>query len=406
LIAGTEPATSSVGDRGEAIRNPWLAFARLRRHAPAFLRALAIVQARPRQGLRPRRQEVPLHQVRRIDLHTAVSIARVPAVARALFAPHLASPTDTSRPIDVGHVEETMDIAANRTLAVLVIAALRRVKALLITLQREVERERASETQTPLASRWRARKAFLVDFNSRISSALRHPPFVLLRRAEITSAGLTAIAADPRYAHAWSCGWRALRDGVESERRHERLWMSPTWQIYERWCFVRLSEQVRSILPQWTWRREAQRRGALSRLIGTSPTRTHVVELWLQHTFRSREGPIDGPWSISRQREPDIVLVARDPQSTRFIVLDAKYRQSRDNVLDAMSSAHIYQDSLRVANTRPLASLLLVPSGGGAKWLESPAFQQEHRVGIHPFSADEGTVLPAVVRELLVSCSV
>jgi hypothetical protein len=89
--------------------------------------------------------------------------------------------------------------------------------------------------------------------------------------------------------------------------------------------------------------------------------------------------------------------VGSDGGDPRFVVFDAKYRASRANVLDAMSSAHIYQDSLRIGSRRPEASFLLVPCGGGAPWLEDAAFQAEHRVGVLPFCLDVATALPAVV---------
>jgi hypothetical protein len=81
-------------------------------------------------------------------------------------------------------------------------------------------------------------------------------------------------------------------------------------------------------------------------------------------------------------------------------VLDAKYRTSRVNVLDAMESAHIYQDALRMSDRRPAGSLLLVPRGGGAPWLEDVAFQAEHRVGVHALSPIGDNHLPALVRHL------
>ena len=47
-----------------------------------------------------------------------------------------------------------------------------------------------------------------------------------------------------------------------------------------------------------------------------------------------------------------------------------------------MSSAHIYNDSLRWRERRPSASLLMVPAGGGAPWLEEEAFHGREGVGV------------------------
>ncbi len=104
-------------------------------------------------------------------------------------------------------------------------------------------------------------------------------------------------------------------------------------------------------------------------------------------------------WSVSRERVPDLVFTIESSDGVRFVVLDAKYRTSRLNVLDAMASAHIYQDSLRIGSRRPEASLLLIPSGGGAPWLEDPAFQADNRVGVHVLSADDAGALPAHLKQ-------
>ena len=106
-------------------------------------------------------------------------------------------------------------------------------------------------------------------------------------------------------------------------------------------------------------------------------------------------------WSISRERIPDMVLTVTADFGTRFVVLDAKYRASRPNVLDAMESAHIYQDSLRIGARRPDASLLIIPANGGAEWLEDPAFHDVHRVGVHVLSPDAERTLPPVVGRVL-----
>jgi hypothetical protein len=86
-----------------------------------------------------------------------------------------------------------------------------------------------------------------------LATVLRRFPFPQVRRPEITAAGLTAIAADPIYSRAWGRGWRALRDGVETEMSTERLWVSPSWEIYERWCFLRLGKLLAFSTPSWQW---------------------------------------------------------------------------------------------------------------------------------------------------------
>jgi hypothetical protein len=236
----------------------------------------------------------------------------------------------------------------------------------------------------------------LEDVTTQLTVVLRQSPFSLVQRAEITAAGLTAIAADPTYSRAWGRGWRALRHGVELSTSTERLWVSPSWEIYERWCFVRLGKLLAAAMPAWKWHRLADPH----RWVGSWDDRR--AELRLQPTFRSHPREIEKTWwSISKERVPDLVLTVEHAGGIRFIVLDAKYRASKSNVLDAMESAHIYQDSLRIGSRRPEASLLVIPSAGGASWLEEPAFHAEHRVGVHPLSADSDAALPMLVTRAL-----
>ena len=111
-----------------------------------------------------------------------------------------------------------------------------------------------------------------------------------------------------------------------------------------------------------------------------------------------REGRL--PFQSGTRISPDLLLTVERGGVTRFIVLDAKYRTSRFAVLDAMASAHIYQDSLRIGTSRPDAALLLVPSGGGAVWLEDELVQDQHRVGVVPLAPGGVRLLPRLVRRL------
>ena len=107
-------------------------------------------------------------------------------------------------------------------------------------------------------------------------------------------------------------------------------------------------------------------------------------------------------WSVSKERVPDLLFTIESSEGTCFVVLDAKYRTSRSNVLDAMASAHIYQDSLRIGSRRPEGSMLLIPSGGGAHWLEDPQFQSKHRVGVHVLSPRSASALPMLLTQSLI----
>jgi hypothetical protein len=398
LVIGTEPATRQIGELG-ANQDPWLEFARFRRYLPQFLSAMEAVRARPRRSLRVRRASVAWRRVRRVDNRTTTALAASPAAALLLGDVEAQGVLPADATLDVPQSEETLDSAANRAMLTLAIGLLRRGRNLHERLQTAVGRESASETTTALASRWPIRSQCLMDLAVKIKAVLRKAPFTEVLRPEITAAGLTAVAADPAYSRAWNRGWHALRHGVDAPSTSESIWMSPSWQIYERWCFLRLGRACSSASRTWQWSLDSSG----MKWNGVSGGSRALLEF--QPVFRSRGSRAERDaerWSVSRYRVPDLLLsISGEGRDPRFVVFDAKYRSSRANVLDAMASAHIYQDSLRIGTRRPEASFLLVPRGGGAPWLEDPNFQAAQRVGVVPFGPESQAGLPAVVVELL-----
>ena len=240
------------------------------------------------------------------------------------------------------------------------------------------------------------RRAELEAFAVRLITALGRSPLFEVTRPEVTAAGLTAIAADPVYTRAWGSGWRAMRDGADVSSESERMWISPSWEIYERWCYVALRKSLAARRPDWNWQRGHA--GEAWKVTGPGVD----GELLLQPTFRAGPSENRKMWSVSRERQPDIIFKLIRSGTPQFVVFDAKYRTSRPNVLDAMESAHIYQDSLRIGSNRPIGSLLLVPAGGGAPWLESMDFQNLHRVGISIMVPGHQVALPGFVTDLLI----
>lgn len=393
LILGQEPARIRLGALGEA-QSPLVALERLRsRHDPLGA-ALKRVVREPIRSLRPRRQLVPLHTVRRADHHTALGMLRNPtllAMAAGEEAQTAAVPAHDLL-VDVPQVERTVDCPANRCVRAMLQALLRRVNDTHRILEAQVHSERPAETTTALAERWGTWSRFLGQARDQYQLALRRAPFSQVSRAEITVAGLNAVSAHPLYARFWRLAWESLRTGVEGEGKEDLLPLSPTWEIYERWCYVSLCKKLKEWMPSLAWRRVSERCQEGRNGDGIR------VQLLLQPTASCTQGePRDRLWSVSRRRIPDIVLTWEGSSGSGFIVLDAKYRVSRENVLDAMQSAHIYQDALRMGQDRAEMSLLLVPEGGGAPWLEDEGAIKLHHVGVVPFRP--GTVTPIWVKD-------
>jgi len=391
-VMGAEPAMTDIADRGIA-EDPWLAFARLRRYGPEAVLALNAIAESPRRKLRVDRELAPMQTVRRVDRRTACALACMPGAVSILTGGVAEGSAKADVRLDVPKTQETLDCSANRTMLALQLALLRRTRAVSDELSRVVAHELPSETRTPLSARWPRRQAFLDVLGKKLSRSVRSLPWRDVTRAEVSAAGLTAVAADPAYSRAWSRGWRALRLGIEEGERSERLWISPSWEIYERWCFVKIGRMLMDGLPDCTWRKT---RSSL-----TGQQGDHSVQLELQPTFRSSPGGPEKRWSVSKERIPDILLTVKRPGYLRFLLLDAKYRSSRANILDAMTSAHVYRDSLRIGQQRPDAALLLVPAANGADNLQDPDFQRIHQVGVAVFAPTSDFSFPSLIKDLL-----
>lgn len=142
-----------------------------------------------------------------------------------------------------------------------------------------------------------------------------------------------------------------------------------------------MARALRAQFPLLEWTRLPENVQFLACWSGAGPGTQ--VQLFLQRRFRGG-GPVGqrGYRSISKTRIPDIVLVVRRGDRQSFFVFDAKYTVSRASLLEAMTSAHVYQDSLWLDGTRPERTLLVIPRGGAAGWLERDECHERHRVGI------------------------
>ena len=248
----------------------------------------------------------------------------------------------------------------------------------------ELSGRAADETRTGVANRVGRWKQILRGTERGFAETERRRPFREVRRPELSGAGLNAVAAHPLYARFWRVGWEALRRGVHRCDPKDMIPLSPTWEIYERWCFVALARRLREWLPDYAWE-QAGTTGSARRTIIGSGSDGHRIELHLQKTFRSTRGRRKaGGWSVSRQCVPDLVLESKSPAGvTRFVVLDAKYRAGEDAIVGGMAeSAHLYQDALRWGVRRPERTLLLVPNVDATPWLTSPEYIAEHHVGV------------------------
>lgn len=385
LLLGTEAAQASIGVAGE-VASPLLAYARLRRHGEGLLAGLKAVAKQPLTRLRRQRALVPYHRVQRLDAASARNLLRRPDTA-ALLHGNLALSGSAVPLLDIAHSIDDLDNPANQALTAALLAVRRRCVQVGDALTGMAAREQETDTRTPLKPRLARKLDFLDSLVEALTKLSRLDPFASVNRPEVTAAGLNAVSAHPGYARAYRFAWSILRPGVAGDVRPESLWLSPTWEIYERWCFTRIATCLRERYGGLMW--EMRYPGARSdciRLVGKGPDTR--IEASLQRCFPSNGAAKSGLQSVSMQLQPDILITASSGEERKMIILDAKYRTSRQNVLDAMRSAHLYQDALRWHGKPAACSLLLVPKGGGAPWLEAPDFHASHRVGAHVLAPD------------------
>ena len=374
LLGGSSSATMAFGRAGRPGRyTDDVLLSRLRRHGPSFLDAVARGVRAPHRSLCADLQMLPLSRVR--TLHPgALRDRRVLALRSAQADESTAFEAirihcQTSAP--------TFDTPANRAL----LALLQRFRATASQLDRRVEALKLggpTDEQQPRVAR---RRVELQALSSRVARILRALPFSEAGSAGTSAAGLTQIAAQPNYGWAYRLGCLALTCHVEGEDATDPLHVNHSWGIYETWCYLAVLEAVGKVVG-----------------VAPAPGAARAVDACLAHTVALPSGgelevlfqgefPSESPgagrsgWSISRKRIPDIVLVARRGGQQRALVLDAKWRSGRSNVLEAMESAHLYHDALRIAGVRPAPCLLLLPGAPSVSALEEPSFIDAHGVG-------------------------
>lgn len=365
-------AQQDVFSETESSAPPEVQYVRLMSRARTCCAALQRVCDQPIVRLTRDRQRVALHRVRRVDHQSVLGLVRthtVPALQGVAPVEGMVGQ------VDVPIIRNTHDNAANRTMAWMLRRLAHRVAFLMDWLCGAAARD---EHLGPKCAR---RLQMLGMLRRELQRVLCQSPFSEVARAAVSSAGLTAVSAHPVYARSFRLMWQALLAGVGSNEGSDALAVGPTWQVYERWCYLCVVDVVRAMFPGANWREQSQ---------GSNIDQFRTRAMWDGCEFSVCMQRRFAAWdlsegrscrSLSRERIPDIIITATGPHGATFMVLDAKYRVNRGNVLEAMQSAHIYRDSLLYHGQRPWRSLLLVPDAVATSWLADPEFQGRFEVG-------------------------
>jgi hypothetical protein len=374
LLGGASSASMEFGHAGKPGKLASdILLARLREHGPAFLSAVEAIASSPHRSLAAEAKALPLSRIRRLH-HSSLQDRRLAAVATG-YSP---SPEamDTLRVSSLTSAP-TFDTPANRALLVL----LRRFRAALTTTHEKVKELKLGSPPEEQALRVEHRLEDLDRLGLRTHKVLFGPLFSEVTSGETSSAGLTQIAAQPTYSRAYRLGCRSLSTDVDGADSCDQLHVVPSWGIYETWCYLQVLKTLAEVTGIGGITCEpsvAAAERTTSFALGGGAT----LEVLFQATFPALKASNKrSGWSLSRERRPDIVLVSSYGDTTRSLVLDAKWRSGRENVLDAMASAHIYHDALRVGQARPTLCLLLLPGQDTVPQLEEDAFIEVHGVG-------------------------
>lgn len=374
LLGGVSAATMVFGREGRpGLYSDDILLSRLRQHGPSFVDAVASIAKSPHRALSADLQMLPLSRVRRLH-PSALRDHRFAAMCAGEAEPDLDWESVQLRSLTSA---PTFDTPANRAL----VSLLQRVLAATLRLCGAVATMALGADVEEQSARMERRLKDLQALEARIRSLLTTPPFSEVRPAGTTASGLTQIAAQPAYSRAYRLGCMALATSVYGDGEVDALHVNHSWGIYETWCYLAVLRTLTRLLG--TAAEEFRPSAVAAQLAHRIELKGGgCVEVYFQALFPA-EAPSSGRigWSISRERRPDILLVARHAGRCRAMVLDAKWRSGRSNVLEAMESAHIYHDSLRLDGSVPRPCLLLLPGSAVVPALSTPEYIGSHFVG-------------------------
>ncbi|MCV2355392.1 restriction endonuclease-like protein [Paucibacter sp. B2R-40] len=374
LLGGTVAATIEFGHQvgiGKFAND--ILLTRLREHGPIFLTALEAIARAPHRSLKAESKVLPLSRIR--VLHpTALRDRRLVAIVTGQSVSEedfdsIQLTSSTSTP--------TFDTPANRAL----LALLKRFRAAVARTQEVVQNLKLEAPQDEQMTRVKRRLADLESLSCRTHRLLVCSTFSEVTSGETSAAGLTQVAAQPKYSRAYRIGHRSMSIAVEGGETQDHLHAPPSWGIYETWCYLLVLKsivEITGVLGLTSKPRAASAERSTSFTISDGSS----LEVLFQATFPSLKaaGSRSG-WSLSKERRPDIVLIQTVHGKEQMLVFDAKWRHGREYILDAMESGHIYHDALRLGFEPPTHCLLLLPGSTCVQELEQDDYITSHGVG-------------------------
>jgi hypothetical protein len=203
-----------------------------------------------------------------------------------------------------------------------------------------------------------------------VKDALGTPPFRDVRAEPPSPTSLQAVMDHPEYARVQHLARRLLDPGLRLDEQGALLAsLRYTYDLFELLVLYRLGSGLARALGL-SWRCTSQ--PPRSNDILESPPEGCTwegesseglrLELHYQRRFRSWSATRAPFQSLSSERYPDyVLLLSRRDQPLCWLLLDAKYRSSREAIHDGLADMHVYRDALRWNGLPARAGFILVP---------------------------------------------
>lgn len=208
---------------------------------------------------------------------------------------------------------------------------------------------------------------------TRLYVVLKHPIFRNVAHEPPSETALQSIADHPLFSALQRVGRRLLEPGLAYDPSGDlQAALKRTYDLFEILVLYRLIDELKASLgSDWTLR-PAKRYPTDSREERPENRATwwfkgpkgQTVELRYQQWFsRAKEvEDLRSFSSLSGPNLPDYILIHRHAgKVVSWIILDAKYRASRQPVDQGLGDIHRYRDSLRVRGSAANAAFIIVP---------------------------------------------
>ena len=358
---------------------------------PQFERLLARFLLEPPTRALRTRDVRPFDLSRRADLATLRWLGRRPALLVTLRGQGRSGEHSERTPIDQPVTLHSLDHPVTRYFAHL-------VKRVSVRFEQSASllRRRHGGFADPLADAHADSLATRLEAAAtRLHVALDHPVFRQIEREPPNESALQSIADHPLFSAIQRVGRRLLEPGLAYDPGGDlEAALKRTYDLFEIFVLYRLIDELTRLLgPGWrlrsakvlaTVKREDRPDNRASWWFEGPDKQT--VELRYQQWFSRAKmiGDMRSFSSLSGANLPDYILVhRREGKVVAWLILDAKYRSSRQPVDQGLGDVHRYRDALRVRGQTANGAFIIVPrlTETTAIYAQS-SYHQAHRFGV------------------------